>query len=496
MIRKLRLQTQLPLLVFFLTLYSLAVGVSYAIQSKAQSDLEDAFHRDLAVLTKLPRLGDQLRHLELVTNEYLLTGNGDWLAERTRLIRDIRAADADLTELLTGAREDKIWSDMDRQLSSYLTQQDEWIVRKQAGRLSFSNAVRVDASQKRSFDEVISLVLQMRDANFQELQGRRASARHAARVTFYMTLGIGFVVGGLLSLFFLLYVIRPLTELEGYARGWTLGHDWDLSEPSAGPEIQNLVACLKEMSTRLNQEFAKEKDLAQFKSQLVSLVSHEFNNALSVLNGVSVLLEETEGSRDNGKRENYYAMLKGNIRSLHVAANNLLNMGRLESGKFALNLRKTLVRDVVQQCMQRLEILSLRKNISVALDVPETPIYVRADPEAMSLVVTNLLSNAIKYTPDNGHVFVRIARDDSDSRKVRVSFKDTGIGIKPDERERIFSGFYRTERGKSTARGFGVGLSLAKRIVEAHESELNLESRVGKGSTFWFLLPVYEETAT
>jgi signal transduction histidine kinase len=336
----------------------------------------------------------------------------------------------------------------------------------------------------------------MRDANFQELQRRRVSSRRASKVTFYMTLGIGFLVGGLLSLFFLLYVIRPLTELEGYARGWTLGHDWDLKEPSAGPEIQNLVACLKEMSTRLNQEFAKEKDLAQFKSQLVSLVSHEFNNALSVLNGVSVLLEETEGARDNGKRENYYAMLKGNIRSLHVAANNLLNMGRLESGKFALSLRKTLVRDVVQQCMQRLEILSLRKNISVTLDVPETPVYVRADPEAMSLVVTNLLTNAIKYTPDKGHVFVRIARDEAEPGKVRVSFKDTGIGIKSDERERIFSGFYRTEQGKSTARGFGVGLSLAKRIVEAHESALNLESRVGKGSTFWFLLPVYEETAT
>src|SRR5208282_3957565 len=121
------------------------------------------------------------------------------------------------------------------------------------------------------------------------------------------------------------------------------------------------------------------------------------------------------------------------------AANNLLNMGRLESGKFALNPRKTMVRDVVQQCMQRLEILSLRKNISVALDVPDTPLYVRGDPEALSLVVTNLLSNAIKYTPDNGHVFVRVARDEADGRKVRVSFKDTGIGIKPDERERIFS---------------------------------------------------------
>ena len=495
MMRHLRLQAQLPILLFFLALYTIAVGISFRSQTRAQVELENAFHTDLRVLTSLPRLGDDLRHLELLTNEYLLTGNADWLSERKRVVGDIRGRAMELRGLLRDPKERQIWDEMDRQLSSTLVREDEWIARKRAGRLSFANAVRLDDSSKKSFDEVIGDVLRMRDANFQELQRHRAAGRHAAKVTFYMTLGTGFAFGGLLSIFFLFYVIRPLTRLETYARSWQLGREWDLEPPSSGPEIKTLFSCLKDMSTRLNHDYSREQDLAQFKSQLVSLVSHEFNNALSVLNGVSLLLEETEGKEDAERRSRYYEMLNGNIRSLHVAANNLLNMGRLESGKFALNLRGTQLRDVVSQCIQRLEILSLRKNIAVAFDVPELPLFVHADPEAMSLVVTNLLSNAIKYTPEGGHVLARIAPDEK-TGFARVSIKDTGIGIKADEKERIFSGFFRTERGKDTAKGFGVGLSLAKRIVEAHGTTLNVDSRVGKGSTFWFLLPLDAEART
>src|SRR6185369_1318017 len=122
------------------------------------------------------------------------------------------------------------------------------------------------------------------------------SARRASKATFYMTLATGFVFGLVLSVFFLFYVIRPLTRLESYARSWSLGQPWDLEPLSSGPEIKSLFSCLKDMSTRLNLDYHREQDLAVFKSQLVSLVSHEFNNALSVINGVSVLLEESEGA--------------------------------------------------------------------------------------------------------------------------------------------------------------------------------------------------------
>lgn len=491
MLQRLRLRSQLTIVLLFMAVYTVVVAVSYLSVSRSQSDLEEAFQQDLMVLTRLPRLGDQLRQVELLTNQYLLTGNKSWVAARKRVTDDIFATEKDLTGLLSEGREQRIWASFDAELSTYLKQQEKWIARKEQGRLSLPNAVRFGGENK-SFDEVLARVVQMRDENFQRLQERRRAARRAARKTFYVTLATGFVVAGLLALLASWYVIGPITILEDYARRWQLGQDWRLETPATGPELQGLFGVLSQMSRRLNERFIKEHELAQFKTQLVSLVSHEFNNALSVINGVSLLLEETEKQpeKGNGKRQTYYDMLKANIRSLHIASNNLLNMGRLESGKFAVNLRRTLLRDILQQAAQRLEILALRKGITIELEFPETPIDVRADPESLSLVATNLIGNAIKYTPDNGRVTIRLERDAKDERRVRVSVSDTGIGIKPEDKERIFSGYFRTEQGKGAAKGFGVGLSLAKRIVEAHDSKLEVDSVPGQGSTFWFTLPI------
>ncbi len=492
-LRHLRLRSQLTIVLLCLAAYTVVVALSYRAVERAQSDLEAAFENDLAVLSRLPRLGDQLRHVELLTGQYLLTGNPSWAKERRRVIHEVSIDQEELTHHMSGAREESIWRELDGQIADYLAQEERWISRKDQGRLSLANAVRVGADHRSLYD-VVALLIQMRDENFKRLQERRRAARQAARATFYLTLATGFLVGGLLAVYASWYVIGPISLLEEYARRWQLGREWSLPPPPSGPELQSLYSSLGQLTRRLNEQFLKEHELAQFKGQLVSLVSHEFNNALSIINGVSLLLEETEGQETlAAKRQTYYEMLKANIRALHIASNNLLNMGRLESGKFAVSLRRATVREVMQQAGQRLDILALRKNITIALEFPETPVEVRADPEALSLVATNLIGNAIKYTPENGRVVVRLAPDAKDAGRLRVSVADTGIGINRDDLERIFSGYFRTEQGKSAAKGFGVGLSLAKRIVEAHDSRLEVDSEPGKGSTFSFTLPVWKE---
>ncbi len=303
------------------------------------------------------------------------------------------------------------------------------------------------------------------------------------------------MIGTLLVVLVSWYVIGPLTRLEGYARRWQLGDEWSLPAETAGPEIESLFLCLRDMSLRLNEEYGKERDLAQLKGQLVSMVSHEFNNALSIIGGAALVLEDTDGQK-NDKRQSYYGMLKANISALGSAARNLLNMGRLESGRFALTPRRTELSGLVRACAQRQELLSLRKQQRVALEAPATPLDVKADPEALSLVLTNLVSNAIKYTPERGTITVKVEADPQEPGRARVTVRDTGIGIKPEDHERVFSGYYRTEQGKSAAPGFGIGLPLAKRILEAHDSALRLDSELGKGAAFWFSLPLWtNETA-
>jgi len=207
------------------------------------------------------------------------------------------------------------------------------------------------------------------------------------------------------------------------------------------------------------------------------------------------LLESTEGQGPTPRRLEYYGMLKANVRALIVAASNLLNMGRLESGRFAVTPRRTDLDELLRGCAHRLTILSRQKEQTVELRLPDPPRPVRADPEALTLVVTNLLSNAIKYTPEKGRIELGVAPVEGDPGRVRVYCRDTGIGISAADRDRVFSGYYRTESGQQVAAGFGVGLSLARKIVEAHGYELDLDSEPGKGSTFSFTLPLWTDGA-
>lgn len=491
--RRLRLRSQLSIVAAFLAVYTTAIALSYRVESRAQGELEAAFRLDLAALTRLPRLGDLLRHEALLSQQYLLTGRPEWLADRSRALADIRGLQRDMEPLLVAPAERELWAKLQAEFSAFLDEQEQWIARRREGRLAPGSAVEV-LSRSEALESLVNVLLALRDRNAAALQAQREAARRASQATFLVTLGVGVAIGALLVAFVSWYVILPLTRLEDYARHWTLGEDWKLPPPRTGPEIEGLFVSLRDMSARLNEEFGKERDLARFKGQLVSMVSHEFSNALSIISGAAVLLEETDGEGLK-KRQPYYAMLKANVQALGGAAQNLLNMGRLESGRFALSRRQVNLAEVVRPCAQRLELLSLRKEQRVAVDLPAQPLPVSADPDALSLVLTNLIGNAIKYTPERGSIAVRVEPDPADAGRVRVSVSDTGIGVKPEDAERIFSGFYRTEEGRETAKGFGVGLSLAKRIVEAHDSALRVDSEPGKGSTFWFTLPLWDEAA-
>jgi signal transduction histidine kinase len=492
-VRRLGLRTQLGVVAVFLAAYSASIGFSHLVEARTQARLEEAFQQDMAALTRLPRLGELVRHEALVSQQYLLTGRRELLAERARALDAIRRIEKELETLMPDPRERALWTELDGKLSVFLAEQEQWIARRSQGRLAPGAVVEI-LSRGEQIDGMLQVLLSLRDNNAAAVRAAREASRKASQVTLGLTLLTGLLVGGILVIFFSWFVIGPLTRLEEYARSWTLGSPWSLPAPQTGPEIESLFASMESLSRRLNEEYAKERDLAQFKSQLVSMVSHEFGNALSIISGAATILEETENEPDpKVKRAEYFQMLKANIQALGGSAQNLLNMGRLESGRFAIAPRKTALEPLARPCVQRLELLSLRKRQRVVLELPPEKLEVRADPESLSLVLTNLIGNAIKYTPEEGTIVVRAEADAADRSRVRVSVRDTGIGIKPEDRERIFSGFYRTEKGKATAGGFGVGLSLARRIVEAHDSELTVDSEPGKGSTFSFSLPLWVE---
>jgi signal transduction histidine kinase len=204
------------------------------------------------------------------------------------------------------------------------------------------------------------------------------------------------------------------------------------------------------------------------------------------------LLEESERGPVEMSKGELYQMLNANIRSLSDSTTNILNMARIENGRFAVDPRRVDLSDILRESLKRLELLSSRKRQTVSLRLPERPLLVKADAHSMSLVFTNLLSNAIKYTPEEGRITLGAEPIPGESGRALFYIQDTGIGISAEEQTRIFEGYYRTEAGRRSAKGFGVGLSLAKQIVEAHGSELLIDSRPGAGSRFHFTLPLWQ----
>jgi signal transduction histidine kinase len=247
------------------------------------------------------------------------------------------------------------------------------------------------------------------------------------------------------------------------------------------------------LMAQVKSEYKKAVEHSRFKTQLVSMVSHEFANALSVIQCALPLLEESPEGKGAPQKKKLYQTIDKNVRALSVTAHNLLSLGRLEDGKFTLNLRKTEVAPIIQECLRWLELLYKRKSIRVIQEISKEPVAVHADPETLSLVISNLLSNAIKYTPKQGKITVGYGPDPSHPHHAQIFVQDTGIGIPRQEQEKIFTGYYRTEMGKKAAKGFGVGLAFAKTILEAHGSAIKVKSTPGRGSRFYFTLPLWSD---
>lgn len=233
--------------------------------------------------------------------------------------------------------------------------------------------------------------------------------------------------------------------------------------------------------------------VSHLKTEMLALVSHEFNNALTVIRSAQELARLEEKGEIPSHLVNFYMSLERVQKSLRLAIQNFLEHARMESGRLALEPRTTELQAIAQESLDLLAPLIERKRIAIRVNFPPNVVPVRADPNALSLVISNLLSNALKYTPPGGSVTVNIALSDSRPGEVLCSVEDTGVGIGGEDLARIFSGFYRAEEAKRQAVGYGLGLKLAREIIENHGSRLEVESIPGKGSRFFFYLPVYKK---
>ncbi len=232
----------------------------------------------------------------------------------------------------------------------------------------------------------------------------------------------------------------------------------------------------------------REQRSSAIKSAMVHTVSHEFNNALTVIDAVIFLLEETEPVKNDPARAGLYRTLAYERKSLKNYVKNILSEARMEAGRFKIEKKPLALSGLVAGAVSVMEELMLKKKISFTLDMAKEPVVIDADQEAMALVLSNLVGNAVKYTPENGRIAVRLAAEKAGQVTFRI--ENSGRGIAAGDIEKIKTEFFRTGEGQAAAEGFGLGLKICNDMLLLHGSALEIKSEPGKNVCFYFSLSV------
>jgi signal transduction histidine kinase len=247
---------------------------------------------------------------------------------------------------------------------------------------------------------------------------------------------------------------------------------------------------LRRKNYELEQQNRSIQETARLKTEFVSIVSHELRTPLtSILGYVELLLEGRTGTLGGELRE-CLTIVRGSVDRLLGLIDDLLDVSRIEAGKIELHRARLDLNGLIRGVAEAVRPLIDGKAQQLALDLAELP-PVWADDARVVQILTNLVANANKYTPRGGRIAVAARRDDG---FVRVNVSDSGIGLTSEEQAQLFTRYFRADPTTRMAGGTGLGLTIARLLVELHGGTLTVRSAPGQGSTFSFSLPVTQVT--
>ena len=230
----------------------------------------------------------------------------------------------------------------------------------------------------------------------------------------------------------------------------------------------------------------KEIELARMKSDFVSNVSHELKTPLSLIRMFAETLEMNRVASQEKKQE-YYRVISQETERLTHLVNNILNFSRIEAGRKEYNFQTIELNDLVKKVLENYNYHLRQNGFEVKMKLAEKLPAVKVDEESLSEALLNLIDNAIKYSHDEKFIAVKTGIDDS---TVFLEVEDHGIGIDHAQKEKIFDKFYRVSGGLvHNTKGSGLGLTLVRNIMDAHNGKVKVDSQIGKGSRFTLYLP-------
>jgi len=241
---------------------------------------------------------------------------------------------------------------------------------------------------------------------------------------------------------------------------------------------------------RLEEELRnadEQKAAVEMKSRFTSMVSHELRSPLGAIKeGINLVLEGLAGDV-NDEQKDLLSTAKRNTDRLGRLINNVLDFQKIESGKMGFDIRKNDINEVVQEVNDTMRLLATGKGLDIVVDTDHNIPKIRFDKDRIVQVLTNLVSNAVKYT-EKGNITISTKQEDD---AVHVIVRDTGIGIKAEDMEKLFQVFEQLDGARDKKKGgTGLGLAISNEIILAHHGKIWAESQVGKGSAFHFTIPM------
>jgi signal transduction histidine kinase len=298
------------------------------------------------------------------------------------------------------------------------------------------------------------------------------------------------LLAGLLLFYRITYRHRRLaTAVEAFQQSGFSAYP-DISgrfDAGKGDEIERLGAAFSRMANRIVQQIQDLRQADHLRRELVTHVSHDLRTPLTSLQGYLETLSLKEGELSPAEQEEYLRVALSHCRRLSTLVSELFELSMLDSPDAAIRHEPFSVGDLVQDILQKFRLAAEEKTIHLAMRIGEEIPFAIGDIALVERVLENLVGNALRHTPENGEISIEAERKDK-GLAIRVS--DTGCGIPPDRLSRLFDpipGKY-GEPGKN-GEGAGLGLAIARRILELHGSDLKVQSAVGAGSTFEFTLP-------
>jgi signal transduction histidine kinase len=248
------------------------------------------------------------------------------------------------------------------------------------------------------------------------------------------------------------------------------------------------------------------EEIERLKAQFISMITHELRSPINTINGYLDLALEGIGGELNQQQREFVQRARAGSEHLYTLLEDLLLISRADAGQLRLNRELIRLPEIIHQAIEELELVAMDNEVTIRVEIASDFPQIYADSIRMNHVMRNLLSNALRFTPQGGDIVItarvnnsavqtastETAANKGDQQYVEIGIRDTGCGIAPEYQQHIFERFYQIPIELSgRAGGQGLGLTVAKIILEKHEGQITVESIPGKGSNFTLTLPLF-----